>query len=210
MKTCFRCHQPKPFTEFHKQRQKPDGYRPICKQCRSLDSTTYYNTNREDVKRKWKEYLTAHPDYNRTYYQKNRDYFEKYNADHAQQHKQWRLANKKHISQWRREHKIKNPTYKVACTLRSRISALIRKAGVDKTLRSTELLGCSIDAFRQHLERNFVVGMTWMNYGKWHIDHIVPCCAFDLSDVEEQKRCFHYTNQRPLWASDNLKKSSKH
>ena len=51
--------------------------------------------------------------------------------------------------------------------------------------------------------------MTWQNYGDgWHIDHIHPCAAFDLTDPEQQKACFHWSNLQPLWAIDNFRKSS--
>ena len=52
--------------------------------------------------------------------------------------------------------------------------------------------------------------MTWENHGVWHIDHIKPCCQFNLIDEEEQKKCFHYTNLQPLWAKDNLSKGGKY
>jgi hypothetical protein len=51
--------------------------------------------------------------------------------------------------------------------------------------------------------------MTRENHGIWHIDHITPCTAFDLTDPEQQKKCFHYTNLQPLWASDNIRKGNK-
>ena len=53
--------------------------------------------------------------------------------------------------------------------------------------------------------------MTWNNHGiyTWHIDHIKPCDSFDLSNEEDQKKCFHYTNMQPLWALENLSKSNK-
>lgn len=51
--------------------------------------------------------------------------------------------------------------------------------------------------------------MTWANYGEWHIDHILPCASFNLSDYKEQQKCFHYTNLQPLWAVDNYKKHDK-
>ena len=51
--------------------------------------------------------------------------------------------------------------------------------------------------------------MTWKNYGEWHIDHIKPCSKFNLTDEEEQKKCFNYKNLQPLWASENTSKGAK-
>ena len=53
--------------------------------------------------------------------------------------------------------------------------------------------------------------MTWKNQGRfgWHIDHIVPCSKFDLSDPDQQKECFNYKNLQPLWAKENILKSNK-
>jgi hypothetical protein len=59
------------------------------------------------------------------------------------------------------------------------------------------------------MESLFLEGMSWDNYGKWHIDHIRPCSSFDLSDTEQQKICFNYKNLQPLWAEDNLRKGAK-
>jgi hypothetical protein len=74
---------------------------------------------------------------------------------------------------------------------------------------SIKLLGCSIDEFKQYLENKFLTNMTWSNYGDWHIDHKIPCVSFDLTKIEEQKKCFHYSNLQPLWAKQNLSKGCK-
>lgn len=73
-------------------------------------------------------------------------------------------------------------------------------------------MGADIETVKKHLESLFQNGMTWDNHGfdGWHIDHIVPCAAFDLTDPEEQKKCFHYTNLQPLWAKDNLSKGDRY
>jgi hypothetical protein len=80
-----------------------------------------------------------------------------------------------------------------------------------KSKSTLQLIGCSIQHLRSHLESQFTEGMSWDNYGLfgWQIDHIVPCSSFDLSKPEEQEKCFHYTNLQPLWAKDNLSKSNK-
>ena len=196
-------------SDFHKQASKPDGHRSVCKACRLSESVSYYTRNREIVKQKWKKYLHDHPNHNRNYYLANAQYFEQYRNDHAEDYRQWRKTNRRHLADYRKHLKETDPNFKVACSLRSRISALIRESGVKKEVRSTILLGCSIDEFRQHLESWFVDGMSWNNYGEWHIDHITPCSSFDLTKVDEQKKCFHYTNQRPLWAVDNLRKGNR-
>jgi len=76
--------------------------------------------------------------------------------------------------------------------------------------KTVELLGCNSKQLRQHIEIRFVEGMTWDNQGQWHIDHIKPCSLFDFSKVEEQRKCFHYSNLQPLWAKDNIRKSNKY
>lgn len=75
--------------------------------------------------------------------------------------------------------------------------------------KTMELTGCSKQELLDYLESKFSEGMTWENYGKWHIDHIRPCVSFNLEDSEEQKKCFHWTNLQPLWAVDNIRKGGK-
>ena len=81
--------------------------------------------------------------------------------------------------------------------------------GNEKAYKTIELLGCSIPEFKEYLEKLFKDGMNWDNYGYygWHVDHILPCAYFDLSDPKQQRLCFHYTNLQPLWSKDNYKKS---
>jgi hypothetical protein len=69
------------------------------------------------------------------------------------------------------------------------------------------MLGCSIEQFKTHIEKQFLPRMSWENKALWHIDHIVPCST--AKSVEEMSALFHYTNLRPIWAADNLVKSDK-
>ncbi|MFA6572185.1 MAG: hypothetical protein WCT77_13235, partial [Bacteroidota bacterium] len=77
-------------------------------------------------------------------------------------------------------------------------------------LHMEDLLGCSAEKLQYHLQSRFTSEMTWQNYGSfWHIDHIHACSHFDLTDPEQQKICFHYSNLQPLSAIDNMRKSNQ-
>ena len=101
-----------------------------------------------------------------------------------------------------------DPLFKLSKTIRCRFLKAIKKSY--KNTSCIELLGCSIEEFKKYIESIFKDGMTWQNHGKfgWHIDHIKPCSRFNLSDIEQQKQCFHYSNLQPLWWWENLKKSN--
>jgi hypothetical protein len=91
---------------------------------------------------------------------------------------------------------------------RRRIIRVLKRSGLSKTRKFVELVGMTPSELMNYLEAMFTDGMTWDNYGKWHLDHIRPCASFDLSDPEQQRACFNYANLQPLWAKDNLIKGA--
>lgn len=94
------------------------------------------------------------------------------------------------------------------CRLRQRIRDALH--GVGRKAAATEtLLGCTFSTFVTYLESLFTDGMTWDNMHLWHIDHRVPCAAFDLQESKQQHICFWYKNLQPMWATENLSKSDK-
>lgn len=97
--------------------------------------------------------------------------------------------------------------FRILHNLRRRLNKATK--GTDRSKRTQELLGCSIPHFKAWMEFWMQPGMTWENYGEWHVDHKMPCASFDMKDPEQQQKCFHYTNLQPLWAKENLQKSSK-
>jgi hypothetical protein len=125
----------------------------------------------------------------------------------AAYHKKWWSDNRERLNARSRERRASDPSFKIRCNLRARLSMLVRKSATSKTSRTFDLLGCSLPSFMIYLESKFEIGMAWGNYGKWHIDHIMPCAIFDLTKVDHQKRCFHFSNMQPLWAVDNRRKS---
>lgn len=56
--------------------------------------------------------------------------------------------------------------------------------------------------------------MSWTNYGngldKWNIDHNLPCASFDMDKPQQQRICFHWSNQFPMWQRHNMAKSDSH
>jgi hypothetical protein len=67
-----------------------------------------------------------------------------------------------------------------------------------------EYVGCSVAHVHGHLENQFENGMSWDNYGEWHIDHMMPCAYFDHNDEEQVMQCWHWTNLKPEWGTDNI------
>lgn len=102
-----------------------------------------------------------------------------------------------------------NKNLRISHNLRTRIRNAVKHPKGTKSAKTLELVGCTVEDLCLFLEAEFTEGMTWVNYGDWHIDHMRPCASFDLEDPEEQKRCFHWTNLQPLWAQDNLRKGAK-
>lgn len=190
MKKCATCKIEKELDCFGKDKTTKSGYRSYCKECNreraNIRSKQIYNTKR-------KEYNTKNA----------KEISEKY--------KIWRLKNVKKISALSKKRYHNDINFRLKHILRSRIQRAI-VLGSKKT-SSSNLLGCNIEEYKQYLEKQFTEGMTWENYGRkekhWVIDHIIPCSKFDLNQLEEQQKCFHYTNTQPLWWYDNLKKYNK-
>jgi hypothetical protein len=177
-KTCSKCGDAKVFTDYHKNRLGKHGLSAQCKECISNKMKAYYKNNTE-----------KRIDYRRHYCKNNKESV---------------LAYKR---RYQKQKRIEDPVYKVSMNLRSRMGNIIR--GERKTKTTESLIGCSFSFVKKHLESQFTEGMSWDNYGihGWHVDHIIPCASFDLSNPEEQHKCFHYTNLQPLWAQDNLRKA---
>jgi len=110
--------------------------------------------------------------------------------------------------EWMKEFKLR-PHNTIRHRLCERLRCALKRQGLIKKSSIANLIGCTIPELKNHISKQFLPGMTWKNMGEWHIDHIIPCAVFDLTDPKQQKQCFHYTNLQPLWAIDNLKKSAK-
>lgn len=123
--------------------------------------------------------------------------------------------NKKYFSSERYKQKVKERyinevQYRLVKNERNKRRRVLKKQQTSKKVSYIESLGCTTEFFKSYIESLWLPGMTWENYGKggWHIDEIRPCASFDLSDPEQYKQCFHYSNAQPLWEKDNIIKNS--
>lgn len=107
--------------------------------------------------------------------------------------------------------RVNEPEYRLRKNLESKVRRIWSRREPCKS--AFELLGCkNIEEYKEYLESKFEDGMNWGNKGMegWTIDHIIPTSAFDLTDPEQVKKCFHYTNTQPMWSFDNSSKGDKY
>jgi len=132
-------------------------------------------------------------------------------AANREKTKRYRARHKEKLIE-REQHRVAtDPSYKFVRLLRSRVGKAVKAQYASKAFKTMDVIGCSMQTLFVHLEKQFLPGMGWDNYGRegWHIDHIIPCAAFDLSKPAQQKKCFHFSNLRPAWARHNHAKASK-
>ena len=133
----------------------------------------------------------------------NIDYKKKYDKEYNQLPKV--IAHRKKI----RAVALRNPKKRLSQNIASHIRISI---GENKGGRHWEdLVDYTLEELKRHLEGSFGKGMTWENYGKWHIDHIIPIAAFnyEMPTDYDFKRCWALDNLKPMWADDNIRKSNK-
>jgi hypothetical protein len=134
----------------------------------------------------------------------------KHNKSYDQLYKKAYQKTQKHKNyqnNYRKSRLLSDPMFAMKCRLRCRISKAISDKGYSKTCKTSEIIGCSWDFLKAHLESKFISGMSWGNRNLWHIDHIIPIAS--AKSEEELVKLNHYTNLQPLWAEDNMKKGDK-
>ena len=211
-KICSKCGNNKPLKDFYKRKESIDGYHTQCKECLRAYHRVYdavlRDANRSkyrDKTRKWKsENKEAVNKYKCKWYKKQRENPEflkkereanrKRYADNIEKERarsRMKGIRDSKLNQEREKKKYHtDKKYSLTIKLRKRIQMAISAQSTKKSGRTIELLGCSIDHVRIHLEKQFLPGMTWDNncLKGWHIDHKIPCSSFDLIDPGEQKK----------------------
>ena len=195
----------------------------------SLDKCWGQKTREERNQNALKRYYANHEENKRLSAKRAHSWYHKFaklNPEQKQKRKnvtaRWRAKNKTHLREWQRHWMANNPERlrnyrkkgnasaynRMVHNMRKRLRDFIRAGRAYQVLRYHQMIGCTTKQLMEHIEAQFTDGMNWGNYGKWHIDHLRPCASFDLTDQLEAEQCFHYSNLRPLWSSDNLAKSS--
>lgn len=219
-KTCTKCSVSQPLTAFNKNRRYPDGLTYYCKTCIKTNNADRYATARE-----------GRIVYAREYREKNRErmrgrardrhvqnrgrnvtamrvYYSENRVRIVEARKAWRKRNRAAITAALRHRRHVDPAYKMYHNYRVRLRSLLR--GGRTTLRFRDLVGCSTEDLRLHIEAQFLPGMSWDNHGPvWHIDHVLPLSWADPTSDDDLRRVLHHTNLRPLWARENLRKGAR-
>lgn len=183
MKTCSKCNLEKPLSDFYKNKARKDGVAVYCISC----SKGYFQTE------------------HRKEYERERNIKRRTQENYVQYQIEYRKKNMDRFVKNNFEKYHSNPIEKLKQNYRNRIRKVIDR----KTIPSNSILGCSWKTFKQHIENQFQVGMTWDNHGQygWHLDHKKPLASANTN--EELIMLNHYTNLQPLWWRDNLSKSDK-
>ena len=237
--TCISCGEIKTLDLFTKDSSKKDGIRKRCKVCQnSIARKNYKNPKQQESKKKYRESnkeklrvnakqyrsdnievrRSKEREYNDAHRDARRSYSKQYYMNNAKDISEKNKQNRSHLSEVARLRRIErrntDPYYNLTRRLRARIRTALN--GTQKSISSLELLGCSIEEFKHHLQntaiKNGYLDFDINNYSgrDFHIDHIKPCASFDLNCPEEQKECFNWSNMQILTSSENLSKGDSY
>jgi hypothetical protein len=201
MKTCCRCKEHKPYDEFYKNNHVKGGYSSKCIPCEKQYQIEY-RSNDENRKRKNINDIQ--------YYYKNKEKFsqkrKEYDLKHPERQKEYNRANLENNNLTQKKRYSCDINYKLRKLTTTRIYTLI--TGFTKSKKTMEILGCTAEEFKQHIESLFSPEMTWENHGDiWEIDHILPCALFDFTQEGDLEKCFHYSNHQPLFKTTEIAES---
>ena len=175
------------------------GYKYKCKSCIKEYRSIYNECN----KHKFKNYHLSNKEkiltQQKKYYYTNKEKI-------ISQQKEWKKNNKEKLKIYEKNHRLKNKIFfQIKNSINCRIWEALKSNQQSKKYKGEEYLGCKIKDYKKYLESLFFPEMNWKNFGEiWEIDHIKPCSSFDLTNLEQQKQCFHYSNTQPLFKTTKI------
>lgn len=215
-KTCRGCGESKGEARFHADRHTRDGRASRCTDCKRA-----YRNSRVEQRRAYnKAWAAANPERIR---EKSRRWRARHPEKVREQNQRYKRANPETVSflkrDWERRNpeaaraigarRRQNPQYRIEATIRARVHRTLTRGR--KNAPTFIMLGYSVSDLREHLERRFLPGMTWQNYGQWHIDHVRPLSSFAYDSPNDPafRNAWALTNLQPLWAADNIRKHAR-
>jgi len=180
----------------------------------------YYLKKNVEIKEKSSKYKKENPDKiketNKKYYIKNYDILKDKNKKYykenfnkiSKQKSNYKKENRRKFNLLFIEKYSNEPIFKLKQLVRSRIRQFLKLKRIHKNNKTFDIVGCSPEFLKEHIEKQFTEGMSWVLVGKYiHIDHIIPLSS--AKTEEDVYKLCHYTNLQPLWAKDNLTKYNK-
>ena len=203
-KICSKCNLEKGLSNFHKWKYGTDGYKRECKECRKKETENYYDSHKHKIKFRVSQYRKNNPEKVKEIKQK---IYEKDKQRILMVNKLYRENNREKRNEYNRLRKSNDPIFKLKHIMNSRIRIFLKSHNITKNNKTFEIVGCTPQKLKEHIESQFRDNMCWNNHGEWHIDHIIPISS--AKTEEEIYKLSHYTNLQPLWGLDNIKKSNK-
>ena len=200
MKICSICKNLLDESLFHKNKISKDGLDSRCKNCKRQIQIDNIDKHRESSRK----YRNNNPEVDKEYWNKNKDKINEYRRSEEYKSKNKIRQNNRYKT---------DPVYRLNKCMHSNVSGCITSKGLRKRNRKwEELVGYTKKDLMQHIESKLKEGMTWNNYGEWHIDHIKPKSWFRYSstDDKEFKECWALSNLQPLWANENKSKGNRY
>jgi hypothetical protein len=159
-------------------------------------------------KRNYPKYRDKKLQTSKTWYQENKEHRKEYLKEYREKNID-RIRENKRVYQKHKRHT--DPIYKLISNFRTAIYIVLKENKLDKYSNYFNMVGYTALNLKEHLEKQFNNGMSWENYGEWHIDHIKPISSFifEGSEDEEFKKCWSLDNLQPMWGLENIKKSNK-
>jgi hypothetical protein len=217
MKNCSKCGVDKDFSEFGVDKSRKDNLTPYCNECRknirknNSKKTSEYNKNY--IKNNHDKILSQkkiYRDNNKTLISKNKGVFYLENRDLLlKKQKEYYINNKEKINNNVKIKRKNNIIFKLIESYRSRTNNFSKLKSITKNKTTIEMIGLKPNEFKVYIESLFTKGMSWNNHSRngWHIDHIIPLSSAKCE--EDLYKLSHYTNLRPLWCKENLRKGKK-
>ena len=214
-KVCSKCKLEKNVCEFGNSKTSDDGLLYCCKKCNNERSKIYRNENYQKTLEQQKKWRDKNPEW---VYNRHKKWREENNELSNEIRRNWLNKNPEKRKEYRENYKLRkherrkerrdnDPVFNLTNRMRCRIWKYLNILNVTKTNKTFEIVGCTPQELKEHLEKQFKDGMTWGNRSEWHIDHKIPLSS--AKTEEELYKLCHYTNLQPLWAEENLKKSNK-